>query len=330
MVRSYVVALAWAVVIIIGIWPLYQRFAPRPPARRKWFAPLAATVITAVVLVIPVFLTLAEIGREGEAVLRWIGDAQKSGVQVPDWVPRLPLLGSQIEHWWRVHLSDPHAFGNLFGDFNMDSLAAWIRSLGGELAYRLLLAFLSFLTMFLLLRDGSALGGRLLAVAEQWLGHPGERLFERMVFAVRGVVNGTVIIAMAEGFLIGIGYAIAGVPHAALFAILTAAFAMLPFGAWFAFSTAALVLLLNGEGVLATAGVFAWGSVVMLVGDNVAQPALIGGEARLPLLWTLIGILGGLETFGLVGLFLGPVIMAALLTIWRDWIERPSRQSTSD
>jgi len=135
---------------------------------------------------------------------------------------------------------------------------------------------------------------------------------------------------MAEGFLIGIGYAIAGVPHAALFAILTAAFAMLPFGAWFAFSTAALVLLLNGEGVLATAGVFAWGSVVMLVGDNVAQPALIGGEARLPLLWTLIGILGGLETFGLVGLFLGPVIMAALLTIWRDWIERPSRQSTSD
>jgi len=204
------------------------------------------------------------------------------------------------------------------------------RSLGGELAYRLLLAFLSFLTMFLLLRDGSALGGRLLAVAEQWLGHPGERLFERMVFAVRGVVNGTVIIAMAEGFLIGIGYAIAGVPHAALFAILTAAFAMLPFGAWFAFSAAALVLLLNGGGVLATAGVFAWGSVVMLVGDNVAQPALIGGEAWLPLLWTLIGILGGLETFGLVGLFLGPVIMAALLTIWRDWIERPSRQSTSD
>src|SRR6266536_4625709 len=78
MVRSYVVALAWAVVIIIGIWPLYQRFAPRPPARRKWFAPLAATVLTAVVLVITVFLSLAENGREGEAVLRWIGDAQKS------------------------------------------------------------------------------------------------------------------------------------------------------------------------------------------------------------------------------------------------------------
>ncbi len=151
-----------------------------------------------------------------------------------------------------------------------------------------------------------------------------------MVFAVRGVVNGTVIIAMAEGFLIGIGYAIAGVPHAALFAILTAAFAMLPFGAWFAFSAAALVLLLNGGGVLATAAYLPGVASSCWSATMLHKPALIGGEARLPFLWTLIGILGGLETFGLVGLFLGPVIMAALLTIWRDWIERPSRQSTSD
>ena len=62
----------------------------------------------------------------------------------------------------------------------------------------------------------------------------------------------------------------------------------------------------------------------MVIGDNVVQPALIAGAARLPLLWTLIGILGGLETFGIVGIFLGPVIMAALLTIWRDWVSPES------
>ena len=140
-----------------------------------------------------------------------------------------------------------------------------------------------------------------------------------MVVAVRGVVNGTVIIAIAEGVLIGVGYVIAGVPHSTLFAILTAAFALLPFGAWFAFTAAALVLLMNGGGVLETAGVFGWGAVVMLVGDNVAQPALVGAEMRLPFLLTLMGILGGVETFGLVGIFLGPIMMAALLTIWRDW-----------
>jgi predicted PurR-regulated permease PerM len=114
---------------------------------------------------------------------------------------------------------------------------------------------------------------------------------------------------------------IAGVPHAVLFAILTAAFAMLPLGAWFAFTAAALVFLVEGGGGLAAAAVFGWGAVVMLVGDNFVQPALIGGAVRLPFLWALIGIVGGLESFGLVGLFLGPVIMAALLTIWREWIE---------
>jgi predicted PurR-regulated permease PerM len=60
---------------------------------------------------------------------------------------------------------------------------------------------------------------------------------------------------------------------------------------------------------------------VMLLGDNIVQPALIGGAARLPFLLTLFGIIGGLESFGLVGLFIGPVLMAALLTIWREWAD---------
>ena len=67
---------------------------------------------------------------------------------------------------------------------------------------------------------------------------------------------------------------------------------------------------------------FGWGAVVMLTGDNFVQPALIGGAARLPLVWALIGIFGGIEAFGLVGIFLGPVVIAGLLTIWREWLER--------
>jgi predicted PurR-regulated permease PerM len=93
---------------------------------------------------------------------------------------------------------------------------------------------------------------------------------------------------------------------------------MLPLGAWLAFGTAAIVLILAGGSILAAAAVAGSGAVVMLIGDNFVQPALIGGAVRLPFLWTLFGILGGLETFGLIGLFLGPVLMAALLTIWRQ------------
>ena len=132
-------------------------------------------------------------------------------------------------------------------------------------------------------------------------------------------MNGTVAVAFAEGAVIGIGYVVAGVPHPLLFIMLTTAFAMLPFGAWATFSAAALILLIHGGSLLVAVGLFGFGAAVILIGDNFIQPALIGGTARLPFLLVLIGILGGLQSFGLVGLFLGPVIVAAVLTVWREW-----------
>jgi predicted PurR-regulated permease PerM len=96
---------------------------------------------------------------------------------------------------------------------------------------------------------------------------------------------------------------------------------MVPLGAGVALITAALMLLLHGGTWLATAGLIGFGAAVLLIGDHLIQPALIGSTARLPFLLVLIGILGGMQSFGLVGLFLGPVIMAALLTVWREWID---------
>ena len=86
-----------------------------------------------------------------------------------------------------------------------------------------------------------------------------------------------------------------------------------------ALATAALALVVQDATSLAPIGLFVFGAAVLLIGDNFVQPALIGGTAELPFLLVLIGILGGMQSFGLVGLFLGPVIMAALLTVWREW-----------
>jgi predicted PurR-regulated permease PerM len=118
----------------------------------------------------------------------------------------------------------------------------------------------------------------------------------------------------------GVAYAIAGVPQPLLFAVLTIALAMVPFGGWAALATAAVMLLLHGGELLVAAGLFGFAAMVLLIGDNFMQPALVGGTARLPFLLALIGILGGLQSFGLIGLFLGPVIMAAALAVWREWV----------
>jgi predicted PurR-regulated permease PerM len=327
--RPYVTALAWAVVIAIAVWPLYVRFADRWPGKRRFVAPLIVTLATALALAIPILVGVVEIGGEAQTIVAWLTEAQQKGVPVPDWLVRLPIVGQYLDRWWASHLSDPKAAGDLLNAVGGDALRTLPASFGWQLLRNLFLALLTLMTLFLLLRDGDRLGARLLDVADRWLGGPGERLAEKMVTAVRGTVNGTVLVAVGEGALIGIGYVWAGVPHAVLFSLLTVAVAMLPLGAWLAFTAAALVLLLQGGSAVAAGLVWGWGAAVMLIGDNFVQPALIGGAARLPFLWALIGIFGGIEAFGLIGLFLGPVIMAALITIWREWVDADTPAGTT-
>jgi predicted PurR-regulated permease PerM len=319
--RDYLVALAWAVLIALAAWPLYRRVAVLMPGRRT-LAPAVFTLLTSFVLLVPLVLVAVEVGREAQTALRWLAEAQQSGVPAPDWLAGIPLLGRYAEAWWHGHLGGPAEAKAFLEGVDRGTLATWSQALGGEAAYRLLLFLITFMALFLLLRDGERITERALTLVDRALGDPGDRLAGKLVDAVRGTVSGTVLVALGEGVLIGLGYVTAGVPNAVLFGLLTAAFAMLPLGAWIAFGAAALTLLATGGSPFVAAGVFVWGALVMLAGDNLIQPALIGGAARLPFLWALIGILGGLGTFGLVGLFLGPVIMAAVLTVWREWLDR--------
>jgi predicted PurR-regulated permease PerM len=93
-----------------------------------------------------------------------------------------------------------------------------------------------------------------------------------------------------------------------------------PFGAPLVFGVAALLMLTQGM-VLGAALLFCFGMAVAFVADHAIRPVLIGGATRLPFLWVLLGILGGVESFGLLGLFLGPAIMAALILLWREWTD---------
>ena len=95
---------------------------------------------------------------------------------------------------------------------------------------------------------------------------------------------------------------------------------MIPFAAVVAIGLAALLVVAGGSAVAGIA-VFAFGMVVVFVADHFVRPVLIGGATKLPFLWVLLGILGGVEAWGLIGLFLGPAIMAALILLWRDWTD---------
>jgi predicted PurR-regulated permease PerM len=148
-------------------------------------------------------------------------------------------------------------------------------------------------------------------------GPGGERIGEQMVASVHGTVDGLVLVGLGEGVLLGIAYAFAGVPHPTLLGLLTAIAAMIPFGAPLLFGIAALLLLAQGS-MLAAIAVFGFGMVVSFAADHFVRPTLIGGTTRLPFIWVLLGILGGVGEWGLLGLFVGPALMAALILLWRE------------
>ena len=141
---------------------------------------------------------------------------------------------------------------------------------------------------------------------------------------VRGTVDGLVLMGLAEAILLGIAYAVAGVPHPALFGVLTGLLSAIPFASPLVFIGAGAWLLTQSE-IGAAIGVVAFGSVVVFIADHFVRPVLIGGSTRLPFVWVLLGILGGVESFGLLGLFLGPVLLAVLITLWRELAAQPTR-----
>jgi predicted PurR-regulated permease PerM len=321
---DFLPALGWAVILAIATWPLYVRFARLVPDRRSpVIAPLTFTVLTGMLVFVPAALAIHGMARESADIVHWITQLRDTGIAVPDWVVQLPIAGEHAVNWWRNNLSDPQAASAWFPDG--ESAAGWMKAIGGQLLHRVLMFFVALMALFVLLRNGTWMGERFLEMADRILGDPGERLASKLVEAVRGTLNGTVVVAVAEGLLIGVGYIAAGVPNPLMFTVLTMAFAMVPLGAWIAFTAAALLLVFKGGSEWAAAGVVGWGAAVMLVGDYFLWPTLVGGAARLPFLLALVGIFGGLQAFGLLGLFLGPVIMAALLVVWREWLVSPAK-----
>jgi predicted PurR-regulated permease PerM len=317
---DFLPALIWAAILAVTIWPLYQAFASRISKEPSGITAFAFTLLVALIVFVPITLAIYQIAGQSDMLAVWIAQSRDNGIKVPEWIARLPIAAEAVQQWWRDNLADPKSAASWLQSVNADKATEFVKTFGGQLLHRLFMFFVALIALFIMLRNGRSIAQRFLLTSDRIFGDPGEGLVEKMVDAVRGTVNGTVVVAIGEGLLIGLVYVIAGVPNPVLFIVLTIAFAMLPFGAWAAFTAAALTLVVGGGSGLAAASVFAWGAIVMLAGDHFVWPTLVGGAARLPFLFAFVGIFGGIATFGLVGLFLGPVIMAALLTIWREWI----------
>ena len=318
--QRFVLPLLWAGILSIATWPLFVRTL-RLCHQRTLPAAALAVVISAVVFVAPLAIGVAQAARQAPALAAWVADANNSGLLAPAWLTRIPFAGDAIHDWWMSTLGQPHGLAHVLQDGSLGRLhsaSEVLRSFGAQLMHRLIDIAFAFLCLFFFYKDGPQLVRQLDAIGSHCIGKGRWTLYATKVpMAIRATVNGLVLVGLAEGVLLGIAYEFAGLPSAVLWAAATGVLAIIPFGAPVAFLAAAALLLSQGQTVGAV-GVAAWGMVVLFVADHFVRPSMIGNATKLPFLAVLLGILGGVETLGLVGLFIGPVVMTLFVTLWHE------------
>ncbi|WP_375393640.1 AI-2E family transporter [uncultured Sphingomonas sp.] len=316
--KDFLPALGWAVIFAIALWPWYVRMAAHWPRHARGLVPTVIVGAVLLAFVVPLLIIAVPLVEDAHAAGIWVQQTAQSGIPAPAFLGTLPY-GERLVPLWQQQLAQPGALQAIAHRAAAANGSGMGGRIAGNLIHRVMLAGFMLLTLLFLLRDIDSVMAGLRIGSRRAFGAAGESVGRQLVDTVQGTVNGLVFVGLGEGVLLGIAYLVAGVPHPTLFGLLTALLAMVPFGATVAFGAAALALLATGKTVAAIV-IVVLGFAVTFVADHFVRPVLIEGAIRLPFLWVLLGILGGVEAWGLIGLVMGPAIMAAMMLLWREWI----------
>ena len=320
----FLVPVAWAGILAYISWPWYRWLVARMPGRQNLSASLMTLLMTCL-MVLPLLLLLVALESELISAYRAVMARLAEGpVQVPEAVRQLPGLGDWLYGYLQRLLAEPAQIGVQLQSWLGEGREALVKVVGGVGRNALKFGF-ALLTLFFLYRDGITVIGQARQVLLKFLGERVHTYLDAIGATTKAVVYGLVLTALAQGALAGLGYWAAGIEAPAVLGAVTALIAFIPFGAPVVWVSLSLWLLFTGH-TLEGVGLFVWGALVVSWVDNLIRPWVISGATRIPFLLVMFGVLGGLAAFGLIGLFLGPVILAVVMAVWREWLEEHTEQ----
>lgn len=319
-VRPFVLASIWATTIVVATWPLMLR-VERWLGGRRGLAVAAMTAALLLVLVVPLCVGLAAILGNTETIVGWSKALAALTVPPPPgWVGGLPLVGKQLDASWMALAATPR-------DELPARLTPYVRiALGvfvaqvGSLGMMLLQFLLTTVVAAILYSKGEVAVAGIRRFVRRLIGAQGDDVVLLAGQAVRAVAMGVVVTAMVQSALGGLALLVAGIPFAMVLTAAMFLLAIAQIGVVPVFLAVIAWLYWAGDPVRAT-GLLVWAVLVGAL-DNVMRPVLIRKGADLPLLLIFAGVIGGLLAFGILGLFLGPVLLAVTYTLLVVWIER--------
>jgi predicted PurR-regulated permease PerM len=317
--RPFLGAIIWATMIVVATWPL-MRSVQRRLGGRRWAAVTVMSVVLLLVLVVPLSFAIGTVVSHADDIVAWAKHLRDFKMPPPpSWLPGLPLVGERLVTLWAeiavqgvdvvVVKVTPYA-----GDFTK-----WFVAQMGSFGAVFIQFLLTVIAAAVLYAHGEEAADWVLRLGARLGGERGEAAVRLSGQAIRGVARGVVVTAFVQALIGGIGLAVAGVPFATLLTAVMFLLAVAQIGA--------VPILVLATIWLFWSGATGWGVFLVVVTviagtlDNVLRPYLIKqGAAELPLLLIFIGVIGGLISFGLIGIFIGPLVLAVTHTLLRAWL----------
>lgn len=318
--HGFIVPVLAATVIAVASWGWLLRL-------RNWLGldriggAVVMILLIIVFIVIPISISMTAAAHELHSWINWTIEVNRDGAPVPGWIAAIPQVGDTLALKWDEEIGRPGAIGELVQVVTGSNIGVIYRSLisAGTFAFHMFLTLVFMLiALFVFYRDGDMIAHQIDRAGRYILPDRWTRLSRVVPATISSTVTGMTVIAFAEGVILGTAYWMAGVPSPVTFGVITGFMALVPGGAPLCFTLASLYLGFSGS-PWAGLALFTWGSLELFIVDKTVRPVLVGGPVKMPFLPTFFGLVGGVKTMGLLGIFIGPVIMAILVAIWREW-----------
>jgi predicted PurR-regulated permease PerM len=317
-VRPFLPAVVWATTLVIATWPLMLRVQSALGGRRG-LAVTAMTLVLSLVVLVPLSVAISAVVSHTDQIVVFVTKAPSFHLPAPPaWVADIPLIGQPLsERWLRLAEAGIEDIVQLVKPY-LGTATQWFVGIAGGVGGTLVHLLLTILFAAILYAQGEKAGAWFVRFGRRLAGERGVEAVMLAGQATRSVALGVVVTAIAQTVVVGIGLAVAGVPQAALLSAIVLLLCVAQLGPVLVAVPAIIWLFWSGDmvpGIVLT--VF---TIVALTMDNFLRPILIKRGADLPLLLILAGVIGGLLAFGLLGLFLGPVILAVSYTLLQRWV----------
>jgi predicted PurR-regulated permease PerM len=325
--RPFLIAIIWALLIVVATWPVLLKLQARLSGRR---GPAVAVMTIALLLIVFVPLTLA--------VLTIINNAEDISTRIrslavlavsppPAWIERIPLAGGKIfARWQEFAALSPDQRSEMATPYATKALG-WFLAQAGSFGLMMLNFLLTVIIAAIMYAKGEIATAGILSFARRLAGEQGEAVAVLAAKAIRSVALGIVLTALIQTGLGGIGLAVTGVPAAGLLTAVIFMLCLAQVGPALVLIPLVIWLYAKGEAL--------WGTVLLvftiptLTIDNIIRPLFIKKGAQLPLIMVFAGVIGGLIAFGIVGLFIGPVVLAVTYTLLKAWVSDGSKEDSA-